>query len=310
MSKLLEEIKYAFSNIDEGKAWPVDRIEEASKGWLIRGKGGSMIAALPSSYDGVFDEQFAGIHMRTSTRLINGSYEKLIIIECDKYDNREPFARLCEDFLSEKMGPQTAQNPKLWWKRWKELMGNMSSKKRPYAVIGELFLILELLRKRQRPDWTGPSGGTHDIELERFSFEVKSTTERVGETITISSQHQLSVNKEKILNLIFFRFEESKSNLSINSLVKNLVDEGFSDDTLEERLRKLGYPEGRTARDSQYRLLEANVYTVNDEFPKIIPSTFKGGILPQGIVKLTYDINLSNLKRKQLDEFMESLPSN
>lgn len=304
MSKLLEEIKYAFSNIDEGKAWPVGEIEGASEGWLIREKHGSMIAALPSKFSGAFDEQFASIHMRTSVRMIGSEDIKLVLIECSDYQNRDPFARVCEDFLSAQNGSRITENPRGWWERWKELMGNASTRKLPYAVIGELLLVLRLLRAGFAPEWTGPKGGSHDIELETLSFEVKSTIERVDETVTISSQYQLSASKEKELKLAFVRFEPGRGNMSINSLAEELAIEGFDANSLEDRLRKLGYPEGRTSREEVYGLLEAYIYCVDENFPRIIPESFKEESFPPGVIKLVYDISLSNLNRIPLDDFL------
>lgn len=309
MSKLLEEIKYAFSNIDEGNAWPVNKVPGAAEGWLIREKNGAMIAALPSKYRGEFDEKFAGIHMRTSSRVIDGMDRKLIIIECDRYQNREPFARICEDFLSASQALGIVANPTDWWKQWKELMGNTSTSKSPHAVIGELLLVLRLIKEGLEPEWTGPDGGSHDIELDKSSFEVKSTTERVDEIVTISNQHQLSAGKDKQLKLLLCRFEPSRGNLSINSLKGKLIAAGFNEDLLEDRLKKLGYPQGRTSREEKYDLLGAEIYAVNDNFPKIVPESFKGDTFPPGVVKLIYEISLSNLKRTSLDDFM-SVPPN
>ena len=280
MSKLLEEIKYAFSNIDEGKAWPVETVPGAAKGWLIREKNGGMIAALPTQYGVLSMKSFAGVHMRTSSRLIDDTDQKLIIIECDRYENREPFSRICEDFLSSENGPGIAENPKDWWRQWKELMGNASTKKAPYAVIGELLLLLRLIEAEQEPIWTGPVGGSHDIELEGLSLEVKSTIERIDEIVTISNQHQLSAEKNKELYLSLCRFEPNRGNLSINSLKCELTAAGFDGDHLEDILRKLGYPEGRTSRDEKFDLLGVDIYEVGEKFPRIIPESFKEGVFP------------------------------
>lgn len=307
MSELLKEIKYALSNIDEGKAWSIDKVAGAGRGWLIREKNGSMIAALPCEYQGAFDEHFAGIHMRTSTRMIAGEDVHVILIECNEYENREPFARICEDFLNYENAQRIAKDPKDWWKRWKDLMGNTSSRKLPYAVIGELLLLLRLQNEGLIPEWTGPQGGSHDVELPKLSFEVKSTIERVDETVTITSQHQLSKAKGKELKLAFFRFEPGRGKVSINALEKELIADGFEANLLEERLRKLGYPKGRTSREESYDILETYVYSVDKHFPRIVPGSFTGGTFPIGVIKLIYDISLSNLPRIQLYDFIKSL---
>jgi len=307
MSQLLDEIKSAFSNLSEGKAKEVLGIPGASDGWLIREKNGVMIAALATEYTKIFDEKFAGIHMRTSTRLIGTKELLLITIESDQFENRAPFARLCEDFLSGENAKEISEHPREWWHRWKTLMGNSSVTKMPYAVIGELLVLLKLIQSGEDPNWTGPEGGSHDIELKTQSFEVKSTIERVDETITISNQFQLSPGADKALHLAFCRFEPDRGELSINTIAQSLIEIGYDEDGLEAKLKKVGYPVGRTSREQTYDLLEAEVYAVDEKFPRIVPQSFKGNVFPAGVVKMVYDISLSNLDRIQLDDFLSNV---
>jgi hypothetical protein len=307
MSELMKKIEYAFANLEEGKAMPVSGVEGAAEGWLLREKQGVMIAALPSDYERVFDETFSGICMRTSSRWIDDNKRNLIIIESDQFENRRPFARLCEDFLSVENAQGISKDPKDWWHKWKTLMGNSSVNKMPYAVIGELLVLLKLIQSGENPNWSGPDGATHDLELAASSIEVKSTIERVDETVTISNQHQLSPGKGKTLHLIFCRFEPERGDLSIDALAKSLVAAGFDKEQLEGKLKKLGYPVGRTSREKTYDLLEAEVYPVDEIFPRIVPQSFKGNICPAGVVKMVYDISLSNLDRIQLDDFLSNV---
>ncbi len=305
MSELMKKIEYAFANLEEGKAMQVSGVEGAAEGWLLREKQGVMIAALPSDYKRAFDETFSGICMRTSSRWIDDDKRDLIIIESDQFENRRPFARLCEDFLSSENAAGISKDPKDWWHKWKTLMGNSSVTKMPYAVIGELLVLLKLIQSKEDPNWTGPEGGSHDIELGTQSFEVKSTIERVDETITISNQFQLSPGADKALHLAFCRFEPDRGDLSINTIAQSLISVGYDEEELEAKLKKLGYPDGRTSREQTYDLLEAEVYAVDRNFPRIVPQSFKDDVFPAGVIKMIYDVSLSNLNRKSLDDFLK-----
>lgn len=305
MSELLDEINKAFSNLPEGKAKEVSGITGAATGWLIREKHGLMIAALPTEYSKDFDEKFQGIHMRTSTREIQGIELKLISIESAQYETRTAFARLCEDFLDESTAQSISLEPKEWWHNWTSLMGNSSVSKKPYAVLGELHILKTLIDIGETPSWSGPTGGSHDVMLQGHSFEVKSTIEKVDQTVTISSQFQMTPAENKDLFLAHLRFEMGQGDLSINSAVKSLISAGFDEEELESKLTKLGYPQGRTSRDTCYGILDAEIYPVNEDFPKIIPESFKGDEFPSGVVKIIYDINLANLQRTPLDQFIK-----
>lgn len=62
-------------------------------------------------------------------------------------------------------------------------------------------------------EWTAVNSGSHDIEGNESSYEVKSTVKRYGATITISGQHQLQSLKR--LQLYFCRLEQSRTGISI-----------------------------------------------------------------------------------------------
>lgn len=305
MSTLLDEINKAFSNLPEGKAKEISGIQGAMGGWLIREKNGLMIAALPTKYSKAFDEKFQSIHMRTSMREIAGKEIKLISIESDQYETRSTFARLCEDFLSESNAADIALDPKNWWHQWKALIGNSSINKKPYAVLGELYMLRKLIAAGEAPSWIGPEGGSHDIVLPHLSIEVKSTTDKVDQSVTISSHFQMTPAGDKRLFLAHLRFEKDKGELSINSTAESLVSTGFDAAELETKLRRLGYPTGRICREQLYGINEAELYPVNDKFPRIVPESFKGETFPSGVVKIIYDINLSNLNHITLDSFLE-----
>ena len=305
MNSLNEELKRSFTNLNIGQCVKLDSLPEKTPGWVLMDSHQTILVAIPCSEKLIFNENFAGIAMRTSVRKISDEKMPLLSIASDEYDSREQFAKICADFLDSKSRDEVAGNPSTWWERWKHLLGNKQGDNRPYPVIGELLTWKTLREAEVAATWSGPKGNTHDVESAQRSFEVKSTVERTGATVTISGQHQLSVAQDKELFLVFNRFEPIAGNLSINSLAEDLVALGANSTELETQLGKLGFPKGRTARFKRYRLLESIVFRVDENFPKIIDENFKGNAFPVGVIKLIYDIDLANLQRKQLDHFIK-----
>lgn len=105
--------------------------------------------------------------------------------------------------------------------------------------------------------------------------------------------------------LLFFRFEISDSGISVQNMIDKLVGVGVEEEDIEHTLKKLKYPEGSHIRAITYKLLEAKIYKVDSEFPKITLESFKGNKLPDHISGITYTLNLEGLSGKALsmDEF-------
>lgn len=66
-------------------------------------------------------------------------------------------------------------------------------------------------------------------------------------------------------------------------------------------MSQLGYGTGSSVRNEKYQLHEAIQYAVDNSFPQITPEMFVSGKIPEAIVQLEYDINLSSLNGVALD---------
>ncbi len=169
-------------------------------------------------------------------------------------------------------------------------MGNAIHDKAPYSVLCEMVVLDYVRSFDPSAEWIAAISGTHDIESESHSYEVKSTIKRYGSSITVSSQYQLLTPKP--LDLFFLRVEESPTGISINDMKLELVNKGYNESKLEGQLLKAGYELGASARNKKYSILEKRVYKVDDEFPKITEKTFKGDVAPKGISQITYVVDL------------------
>lgn len=264
--------------------------------WVVRLASGKYGVAIEYNGDPI-EEDFNGVSLYSDELIVNERHRSVLILVSEKEDSREQFAVFCYSLVDPgnhgELRQLIKEDPFAWWKQWKELVGNSAVNRKPYAVIGELLVLKQLLEAGRKPVWTGPQGGTRDIETKEADYEIKSTLNRFGKSIKISSQFQLSDIKE--LYLVFNRFEKSMEGYSINSLVTYICDrfEGWND-ILEKYLRKLGYKYGNNSRNEKYHLLEQKLYVVNENFPHIDQTSFTDGEIPFGITKIEYTVELDS----------------
>lgn len=296
MDSLLEEIKLFFASTFRG-AQGLSSLPPEYPAWAIR-HGSDFGVAVKWDRDTPLSEHFSNAHLHSEHISILDYNGPALLLTMDHEDLRNEFASVCEQFLNPgKDGSHRKailENPLDWWTNWKELMGNAIHDKAPYSVMCEMMALRYIRTFDPAAEWTAAKSGTHDIESENHSYEVKSTVKRYDSSVTISGQFQLLTPKP--LDLYFFRVEESPVGFSINDMRDLLVNDGYSSSQLESELKKAGYEIGASARDRKYAILEKLVYPVDDEFPKITASSFKGDVIPDGISHIQYDVDLKNLK--------------
>lgn len=288
-----------------GFAHSIDSLESLGYiAWTVKYRDAYGVA-IP--YDGTEEihEFFSNAEIRSDIISVNdGLAQRAILLLADNSVSQSSFASLCEELIlpgeNGANRESVTASPVSWWQEWKELLGNKNIDERVYDTIGELCVVKYLASTGQEVNWDGPNSATYDIELQNGYVEVKSTVNRSKKEITISSQFQLDPPGKK-LDLIVCVFEESANNgISIDQVVNELISLGISDEYLNTRLRKKGLAEGMSARRRKFILHEMLKYKVNEEFPKITPASFVGGVLPVGITKITYTVNLDGLEAESL----------
>lgn len=293
--ELLEEIRECFASTQDG-ARKIKTLPAEYPAIVIRNNEGYGVAIEFNDSRDV-SEKFANSRLFTAILIIGGEEKKYLILSCMLDILRYEFATVCAQFIEPGIDGIDRKNliaqPLEWWKRWRELLGNAISNKEAYSVIAEMLVLDRLFINDKSVEWTAINAGSHDIEGDNNSYEVKSTIKRYGSTITISGQHQLQSKKK--LQIYFCRFEKSKEGISVNDLVKELLSHGYDRDKLEKELYQLGYEKGSSIREVKYKVLEKRIYEVNDEFPKITNTSFKENHIPDSIIQITYTIDLDGL---------------
>lgn len=294
--ELLEEIREYFASTQKGARGIKSLIKEYPA--LVIRIDEEYGVAIPYSIDKVISEKFANCRIYTRKLSIDGNENKYLILSCSLDSLRYEFATVCAQFVAPGEDGIDRKNlfedPFNWWKQWKMLLGNSIFDKKAYSVVAEMIVLDELFKKDKSIEWSAVTAGSHDIESDSSSFEVKSTIKRYGATITIAGQHQLqSLNR---LQLYFCRLEKSKSGVSINDMKVQLITDGYDEDKLELQLYNLGYECGSSKRDEKYKVLEKRKYDVDNKFPQITKSSFKDDKIPEAVIQITYTIDLDGLE--------------
>lgn len=297
---IIARIKDNFNRGYFGKAMIIPELPEEYPAWTLKGDNWIGVAVPVDSYT-PFSERFAQVKICTEKNAqVDGSEYDILLLQCFSMESRNEFASMCRQFVepgqSGEIRAKLIDNPGGWWSHWKDMLGNVSSDRSPYDVLGELLVVEKMLLAGKNPRWSGVERATHDVEVDDFSIEVKSTTSRYGYEVTISSIYQLRPVENKKFYLSFLRFEESTLGRSVNDVARSLVQLGYDNSALEAALTKAGLEVGRVARNRKYKVLEWKLYPVDASFPSVTESSFKNDCLPQHVVKFTYTVDLSGVK--------------
>ena len=173
------------------------------------------------------------------------------------------------------------------------------------GLFGELILLRDLARLSPRAvsSWTGPEGGRFDFMGAEVAIEVKTSTRRYGRLLEINGEAQLDAPPCLSLYLNFLRLESIPAGgEQLWDLYAAILEAGASVSELQRKLEHLSVDEALLKDDARrYRLLEARLYSVQDGFPRIVPSSFNGNQLPGGAFRLRYMIDLSGEPPMPLD---------
>lgn len=293
---LLQEIKNKLASTAKNSLRKLTSLPDTAPGYVIRDDYWFGVAV---PYEGeLVSERFANARIRSADLTVEGKASGFLILECCVEEVRNQFATLCTEFLAP--GNNNAQrhalvaDPHLWWKKWRELLGNSIQVKKPYQILGELVTLEYLINSGLNPEWQGPAGNTKDIDTDLFGCEVKSTVNRYTTEIEISSKYQL-VSVGKPLKLAFVRFEPANSGDTISTVFNRLCRLGVDPQRLSESLVRLGVEPGSLAYKEPYNLLELRFYDVDENFPVISDKSFVGGHMPANVVHFTYTLDLAGI---------------
>ncbi len=297
---LIHEIKVNWKTDILGYAQIIPSLKNTDyPAWTVKLIDGYGVAVPYSGED--MNETFSNARIFSTDSIMTsaGVMQRSLVLTTAAADIEGPFATLCAELIDPGVDGSaraaTMSDPVAWWKKWKELLGNRNIDQRIYDVLGELCVLYTLVNSGEDANWNGPDGASYDIETEFGFVEVKSTLSRSKREITISNQFQLDP-PGKPLSLILCAFEPSiSSGVSINAMIAKFGEIGYNTQLLNLKLDEMGFEEGMSSRNKTFILHEMLKYNIGPDFPRITPASFVGGVMPTGITKITYTVDLSGM---------------
>ena len=95
--------------------------------------------------------------------------------------------------------------------------------------------------------------------------------------------------------------EKSKEGTSIDDMVSKLISHGYDEFLLETQLQHMGYEKNMSDRKRKYKIHEIRKIAVDDNFPRIVPESFKNCKIPDYVQQITYTLDLQTYPYEAID---------
>lgn len=193
--------------------------------------------------------------------------------------------------------------------RWKHILSLDSDRVMPVnkliGLMGELLLLDHLTRTRHPNilnNWVGPLGNRHDFEFVNNSIEVKSTTTKIGNEISVHGINQLEPYPGKKVSVLRVKFEPDPAGISLPDLIKCILKtEGVSTQSFNEKLLKVGYRHEfeKTYTELRFQPVEFQIIPVDSKFPRITKNDLQNLDVTSRILDIQYVVNVSGLETQK-----------
>lgn len=256
--------------------------------------------AIPYDGEDIINENFANARIYSDNIVCDDkTVKKALILSTSTEGIETTFSAICCELIDPGLNGEKRKkitsDPLEWWKSWKEMIGNRNIDPRIYDVLGELCVFKLLLSEGVEASWNGPKGTSYDIDTDSGFIEVKSTIVRDRREVTISNPQQLDP-KDKPLSLVLCQFEPTTmTGISIDSVVDEFEQMGYNVADINTKLSKMGFDPGMSSRKKTFILHGMLKYKVDSQFPRMTLESFVGGVMPAGITKYTYTVDLGGL---------------
>nr|WP_244548509.1 PD-(D/E)XK motif protein [Bosea vaviloviae] len=250
------------------------------------------------------------LHIGVSTYLLNGTPIRYLDIVCLNAALDGAFADVCAEIIrriSDGAAPTEASLTTL--DDFRSLLIVPSAEvtsQEMRGLIAELVMLRRLLNLDPRAWrlWRGPLMERHDFRGGSFAIEVKSSARVAGRSVTISSIDQLVAPVEGALHLYLLQLEEAAgTDLSISRLAAESISMASDPQQIRDLLAALGCadPDARAWNRASFRIEGEHQYAVDAAFPRIVPESFIAEAVPEGVVSLSYTIDLAAAEGSRLD---------
>ncbi len=189
---------------------------------------------------------------------------------------------------------------------WREFIKLINVPKTDLGLWGELKF-LEFVLDNQISNvhsWTGPEFSTHDFKIDNRFFEIKTTSNKYKNLISINGMLQLNSNEDTAL--CFIRVEKDNSlGESLKDLIIKISKKINSPDHAVFEKKYSRFNKIIDSSSDKFKIAVNHIYLVDDNFPKISQNSFKNDKVPKGISYISYTVDLSNLDFLNLNEYFK-----
>jgi len=291
---ILDEIKDSFANLQKGQS----RYLSSCDARTFMFEDGTFGVGIEFERDLKVSENFANVKFYSLELEFDKDTSKFLVLTSSLIGLRNEFATVCADFVD--LGENNAnresilEDPFIWWMRWRELLGNAVKSPKVHSILGEMYSVKYLLLQGKEVKWTPTDFSTHDIETSSKAFEVKSTTSKYEQVISVNSQFQMATQSDEELDLFICRFEKSNLGISINQLIEELSQLGLDKDRLNREINAVGFEEGSLSRNETYKLLEMRRYHVDEDFPGKELMKYIRSMDDPSVKSIQFEVDLTN----------------
>ncbi|MCX5578991.1 PD-(D/E)XK motif protein [Kaistia terrae] len=250
--------------------------------------------------------ELAGLQIVNFAR--DAAIGRLVLLLIDEAD-RDIFLALCKDLLAATSGLTRGDSQTgvciaiARLVRWRELFRNRRERlsfERIIGLAGELLFLRDCLCLRVDPAiavamWRGPYGDEQDFVVGSTIFEVKTQLSTADAALHISSENQLDTVSGAVVivhQLLGPAALHMATAFSLNGLAADLrrivlASSPDAADTFDAGLLAAGYAPLAAYDEPVWMLVRQDMYTVEEAFPRIVPS-----MLPPGIEKVRYRLRV------------------
>ncbi|RBY76275.1 hypothetical protein DQ239_14945 [Blastococcus sp. TF02-09] len=258
-----------------------------------------LLVPIPVGTPVASDRRSKSVTIERRELIVEGDRRLYIDVACHQPELGDLFERLASE-ICERLAAKPQDYlliPSRTLSRWRQLLEDGReplSASQLVGVFGELWVLRRMVEVdplRRVDHWGGPSRAVHDFGRGGMAVEVKTSTARSGRMVEIHGADQLDVSSNGKLALVYLRVRESADGVSVGGLIAALEAAGADPASLDELLTAAGVrhrPMGPT-----FEVVEEAWFLVDENFPRITPSAFVGGIVPDGVLALNYRLDLS-----------------
>ncbi|NNH88694.1 PD-(D/E)XK motif protein [Acinetobacter terrae] len=181
------------------------------------------------------------------------------------------------------------------------------------GLLAEMYLLEQLLDQFPQDDekilqgWYGPQRLQHDFLYKDLAIEVKSVSSTDKRHIRISSLSQLDSTVSRLFLSVYAVIrspENLKEKVNLNTIFQRILAKlGFQErDIFERKLIECNYIPDSYYDNYNYIIRPINNYEVKVDFPRL-----HSGLIPLGILNVTYDLDLNIIDSYKIESFFSDV---